>query len=445
MKKTKSTGRRKFIADAAALSVIGAISAGHLLTSCKPRRQRYEAPVFPARAPDGPVLKAGLIGCGNRGTGAAFNFLDAGPNLEITALADVLPSQLHRCRQALKEHRGVEIPDENCFIGFDAYQKVIDSDVDIILETTLSKFRPAHFEAAVQARKHVFLEKPGSADPVGARTVMAAGRMAEAAGLCVVAGTQRRHQHDYVKTFSMIKNGAIGDLVSANCYWNRGGRYVIPRQEGWSDMEFMLMNQGHFNWLTGGLIVNLLIHQIDVFNWFFEKHPSKATGFGGLHRRPIGDMYDFYSVDYVFDDGKHYHAMTREIDGCSNLVSEIIFGTKGYTNCQNKIYDYDGKVIWEYEYPPDENGQPTDRVPISPYEQEHINFVTAIRTNQPVNEAYDLAAATLVCLMGSESAHTGQDKTWEDMMNSNLSLGPEEYKLGPVEIPPAAVPGTAAS
>ena len=427
------------------MGIMGVIGAGHLLSSCKHGRQKYEAPDFPERAPDGHVLKAGIIGCGSRGTGAAFNFIDAGPNLQITALADVLPDRLNSCRKALKEKRGVEISDNNCFLGFDAYKRVIESDVDVILETTLSKFRPTHFEAAVQARKHVFLEKPGSADPVGARTVMAAGKMAESAGLCVVAGTQRRHQHDYVKAFSMIKNGAIGDLISGNCYWNRGGRYVIPRQEGWSDMEYMLRNQGHYNWLTGGLIVNLLIHQIDVFNWFFEKNPLNATGFGGLHRRPTGDMYDFYSADYGFDDGRHFHAMTREIDGCSNKVEEIIFGTKGYTNCQNKIFDYAGNTIWEYEYPLDKDGQPTNRVAISPFDQEHINFVTAIRTNKPVNEAHNLAAATLVCLMGSESAHTGRDISWEDIMNSNLSLGPEEYALGPVEIPPIPVPGTGPS
>ena len=220
MNKSRLPGRRKFLGDAAALGVMGAIGAGHLLSSCKPGREKYVPPVFPERAPDGSVLKAGIIGCGGRGTGAAFNFLDAGPNLQITALADVLPDRIDRCRKALKEQLGVDIPDENCFLGFDSYKRMMETDVDVILETTLSIFRPRHFEAAVQARKHVFLEKPASADPVGARLVMASGKMAESAGLSVLAGTQRRHQHDYVTTFSMIKNGAIGELVSAKCLWN---------------------------------------------------------------------------------------------------------------------------------------------------------------------------------------------------------------------------------
>ncbi len=444
MDKLKSSGRRKFIGNAAALSVIGAIGAGHFLSSCDSPRQRYKSPVFPDRAPDGPILKAGLIGCGGRGTGAAFNFIDAGPNLQITALADVFQDRVDNCRKSLKEQRGVDIPDENCFVGFDAYQRVIDSGVDVILEAAASHFRPRHFEAAVQARKHCFIEKPAGVDPVGARSVMTSGRMAESAGLTVVAGTQRRHAIDYIETFNRIKNGVIGDLVSANCYWNRGYPGFVRRQEGWSDMEAMIRNRANWCWLTGDSIVNLLVHQIDVINWFFEKHPVRATGFGGRHHRPSGDMYDFCSVDFVFDDERHFHGMTREIDGCSNNVGQIIYGTKGYTNCQNRIWDYNGNIIWEYEYPIGEDGRPMSRIAISPYDQEMINMVTAIRTNNPLNEANDLATSSLTGIMGRESAYTGMDVTWENMMNSNLRLGPEEYSMGPVDIKPVApVPGTA--
>ena len=430
--KPKTTSRRKFIGNFAALGAIGTIGTAHLLSSCDSQRKKYVPPVFPERAPDGPVLKAGLIGCGGRGTGAAFNFTDAGPNLRITALADLFQDRIDRCREALKEQRGVEIPDENCFTGFDAYKRVMESDVDIILEASVSKFRPLHFEAAVQARKHVFIEKPAGVDPVGVRSVMASGKMAEAAGLSVVAGTQRRHQLDYITTFGMIKNGAIGDLISANCYWNRTAQHVTRRQEGWCDMEAMIRNRANWIWQTGDSIVNLLVHQLDVINWFFEKHPIRATGFGGRHRRQTGDMYDFFSVDFAFDDNRSFHGTTREIDGCSNRVEEIIFGTTGYTNCQNKIFDYDGNVIWEYQYPIGDDGRSTGRVAISPYGQEIINLVTAIRNNTPVNQAQDLAVSSLVGIMGRESAYTGLDKTWEDMMNSNLELGPKEFKMGPV-------------
>ena len=422
----------------------GIIGSGGLLSSCSSRREKYVPPVFPERAPDGPPLKAGLIGCGGRGTGAAFNFLDAGPNLQITAMTDLFQDRIDRCRNALREQRGVEIPDENCFAGFDGYKRVIESDVDIILEASVSKFRPKHFEAAVQARKHVFLEKPGGVDPVGLRSVMASGRMAESAGLTVVAGTQRRHQLDYIHTFAQVKNGAIGDLISANCYWNRTAQPVTPRQEGWCDMEAMIRDRANWIWQTGDSIINLLVHNVDVVVWFFEKHPVRATGFGGRHRRRSGDMYDFFSVDFAFDDRRSLHGTTREIDGCSNKVEEMVFGTKGYTNCQNRIWDNNGNVIWEYQYPLGEDGQPTGRVAISPYDQEIINMVTAIRTNQPINEANDLAVSSMVNLMGRESAYTGQDKTWEDMMSSSLELGPDSYEFGTYEglDPEIPVPGS---
>ena len=442
---SKSNSRREFIGNVAALGALGTIGAGHLISSCNSNRKKHVPPVFPEQAPDGPVLKAGLIGCGGRGTGAAFNFLDAGPNLQITALADLFQDKIDNCRQTLKEQRGVDIPDQNCFTGFDAYRKVIESDVDIILECSVSHFRPMHFEAAVQARKHVFIEKPAGVDPVGIRSVMASGRMAESAGLSVVAGTQRRHQPDYLTTFSMIKNGAIGDLISGNCYWNRLAQPVTPRQEGWCDMEAMIRDRANWTWQTGDSIINLLVHNIDVICWFFEKHPVRASGFGGRHRRQSGDMYDFFSVDFVFDDAKHFHGTTREIDGCTNRVEELIFGTKGYTNCQNKIFDYNGNTIWEYEYPLGEDGRSLGRVAISPYVQELINMVTAIRTNNPINNAQTLAVSSLVGVMGRESAYTGLDKTWDDMMNSDLRIGPGEYKMGPVPDfkPVVPVPGTA--
>jgi myo-inositol 2-dehydrogenase / D-chiro-inositol 1-dehydrogenase len=443
--KKKSTSRREFIGGVAAIGALGALGAGHLLSSCNTKRNRHAPQVFPERAPDGPLLKAGLIGCGGRGTGAAFNFIDAGPNLQITAVADVFQDRIDRCRQALKDQRGVDIPDENCFVGFDAYQKVIDSDVDIILEASVSKFRPKHFEAAVQARKHIFLEKPAGVDPVGIRSIMASGKMAESAGLCVVAGTQRRHQLDYVTTQSMVRNGAIGNLVSANCYWNRTAQPVTRRQPGWDDMEAMIRDRANWTWQTGDSIVNLLVHNIDVVCWFFGKHPEKATGFGGRHRRQSGDMYDFFSIDYGFDDRRSFHGTTREIDGCHNKVEEIIFGTEGYTNCMNRIYDYDDKIIWEYPYPLDDEGRSTGRLNISPYDQEIINLITAIRTNTPVNETQTLAASTLTGIMGRISAYTGREVTWEEMMSSDLEIGPSKFEWGPIEWfdnPEIPVPGT---
>ena len=442
----KSQSRRDFIEGAAALGIMGAIGAGHLFSSCTSGREKYELPVFPDKAPDGPLLKAGLIGCGGRGTGAAINFLNSGPNVQITALGDVFQDRLDNCRRALKEQRDVDIPDQNCFVGFDAYKYVIDSGVDVVINATPPHFRPMHFEAAVQARKHSFIEKPCAVDPVGVRSVMASARMAESAGLTVVSGTQLRHADNHRATFSMVKNGAIGDLIAGNSLRLGGKLWHRNRQEGWSDMEAMLRDWVNWTWLSGDHIAEQFVHQIDILNWFFEKFPVQAIGFGGRHRRPTGDQYDFISVDYAFDDGRKYYGMHRQIDGCHNTSSVTIYGTKGYTNCQDKIWDYNNNLIWEYEYPLGEDGQPTRRLPVVREDQSHINLVTAIRTNNPVNEAITMASSSLVAIMGRESAYTGRLITWDDMMNSGQRLGPTEYRMGPVDIKPEPpIPGTPVS
>jgi myo-inositol 2-dehydrogenase / D-chiro-inositol 1-dehydrogenase len=423
----------------------GAIGLGTVVSSCS-RKGKYKAPVFPDQAPGGPLLKAGLVGCGSRGTGAATNYFDAGPNLEITALGDIFEHRLQRCREELKDARGIEVSDQNCFTGFDAYQKVIDSGIDVVLLCTPTHFRPIHIDYAVKARKHIFAEKPVAVDPVGVRSVMAAGKMAESAGLNIVVGTQRRHQADYVKTFEMVKNGAIGELVSANCYWNQGRMWHVdaPPQHGWSDMEAMLRDWANWNWLCGDHILDLHIHNLDVVNWFFEEHPVKATGFGGRHRLTRGNHYDFFSTDFQYHDGRHMHSMTRQIDGCANNVLEVIYGTKGFTNAQNRIVDYRGNLIWQYEYPKGPDGQQMNRVAISPYVQEHINLVTAIRTGNYINETRNICEANMIGIMARESAYTGRDVTWEEMMNSNQRLGPTEYRMGPVDEPRnPPVPGTA--
>jgi myo-inositol 2-dehydrogenase / D-chiro-inositol 1-dehydrogenase len=241
----------------------------------------------------------------------------------------------------------------------------------------------------------------------------------------------------------MVKNGAIGDLISGNCYSNTMASPFVARQPGWTDMEYMLRNRGNWIWLTGDTIVNMLVHTIDILNWFFEKYPVNATGFGGRHRRHVGDMYDFFSVDFAFDDNRRYQGMCRQMDGCDNKGGVLLFGSKGYTNCQDSIWDYDNNPIWQYQYPPDDQGRPGNRLALSPFTQSHINMVTAIRTNNPVNEPVAMASSTLIGLMGRESAYTGRDVTWNDMMNSNLDLLPEKVHLGPIDIKPVIpVPGT---
>jgi predicted dehydrogenase len=437
--------RREFIEAIGAIGAVGAVGA--MVSSCSggvgDQYANYPWPPLLEQAPDGPVLRAGLIGCGGRGTGAATDFLSAGPNLEVVALADCFRDRLDNCRDKLREEKGVEVPEESCFSGFEAYQQLVESDIDLVLVATPPYFRPTHFEAAVEARKHVFMEKPLAVDPVGARSIMTTARKADGLGLCVVTGTQRRHQADYLATFREITRGAIGDVVSANCYWNGTVPWWRDRQPNWTDMEYMVRDWVNWTWLSGDHIVEQHVHNLDVVNWYLgDAHPEKAVGFGGRWRRPSGDQYDFFSIDFTYEDDRHVHSMCRQMSGCANNVSEFVRGTKGYSNCSNEIRNASGDLKWEYPYEQDEEGNP---VRPRPYVQEHIDFVTAIRNNEPVNEAERTAVATLTAIMGRISCYTGKEVTWDEMMESDLALGPGRVELGPSDLVPAVVPvpGTA--
>lgn len=380
--------------------------------------------------PDKPALKAGLIGCGGRGRGAAHDLLKSAPNVQITALADVFQDRLDSTRKSLEE-TGQTISKDRCFIGFDAYQKLIETDIDMVLLATPPHFRPEHFAAAVEAGKHVFMEKPVAVDPVGIRSILATGEKAASLGLSVVAGTQRRHKWPYLETQKRVAAGAIGDIVAARCYWNQAQLWYRLRQPGWSDMEWMIRDWVNWGWLSGDHIVEQHVHNIDVVEWFTGIHPQKAVGMGGRMRRVTGDQYDFFGVDYEFANGVHVHSMCRQINGCINNVSEYVVGTKGSTNCKDTIYDLNGKVVWVYngENPPE-------------YVQEQADLVAAIRGGEPINETRNVAQSTLTAIMGRLSAYTGKETVRDEVFNLNMRLGPSEYAWGDVPQGTAPLPGT---
>lgn len=429
--KKSGISRRNFLGTAAAAGAAGVILPSFITACSGGSKKIVEVPVFLDQAPDGPVLKAGVIGCGGRGTGAAINFLNAGPNLQITALADTFQDRVDACREQILKEKGQEVPAENCFVGFDAYQKVIDSGVDIVILATPPSFRPDHMAAAVQANKHIFAEKPVCVDPVGARSVMATAQKAKGMDLSIVTGTQRRHQREYVATWQQVAQGAMGDITGGNVWWNGGKLWHRDPNPSWTEMEYMIRDWVNWTWLSGDHIVEQHVHNIDVFNWFMGTHPIKAVGFGSRQRRVTGDQFDNFSVDFSFANGIHMHSMCRQINGCANNVSERIQGSKGSTNCSNTIFDLAGNEIWKYQFPLDNEGNP---VGFDPYLQEHIDLVTAIRTNKPFNELENTAISTLVAIMGRISAYTGKEVTYEEMMNSDLKLGPKVFAMGPVEI-----------
>ncbi|WP_423129904.1 Gfo/Idh/MocA family protein [Gaoshiqia sp. Z1-71] len=437
--------RRNFL-GATALAGIGVLGAGAVLSSCKSTKSNRELGLPPilSAAPAGKKLRAGLVGAGNRGTGAAINFISAGPDLEIVALADVFQDKIDACRERFQSYKR-PIPEENCFVGFDSYKQLMAlKDVDVVILATPPQFRPEHFKEAVLQKKHVFMEKPMAVDPVGIRSIIATAKKAEAIGLNVVTGTQRRHQEDYIETYKQVANGEIGKITSAKAFWNQNHVWFRTREEGWDDMTYMLRNWNNFCWLCGDHILDTHVHNIDVINWFLGKYPESAIGYGGRARRITGDQYDFFSIDFEYGNGVSSHSMCRQIDNCANGTGELIIGTEGYTNCQNTIWNLDGSVKWKYAYPKDEEGQEMDKVKIPPYVQEHMHLVHAIRTGEYVNEAEQTAFSTLAAIMGRTAAYTGKKIAWDEIFKSDMDLGPKEIKLGPVDMEfPVPVPGTA--
>ncbi len=378
-------------------------------------------------------IRVGLIGCGGRGTGAAQNCVESSTGIEIVALGDVFPDHLARCKEQLGQKIGAsfKVTDERCFVGFDAYQKVLASDIDLVILATPPGFRPLHLQAAIAAGKHVFMEKPVAVDPVGVRSVIAASDLAKQKGLAIVAGTQRRHQLGYLEALKRIHAGAIGDIVSAQVYWNQGGLWMHPRQPGWTDMEWQLRNWLYFTWLSGDHIVEQHIHNLDVANWALQSHPVKAVGVGGRQVRvepAYGHIFDHFALEFEYPSGARVLSMCRQIDGTATRVDEYLIGTKGTADPAKWIKSAKPWRL-DIEEPP------------NPYVQEHTDLIASIRKGQPLNEGRQVAESTLTAIMGREAAYTGQAITWDEIMNAELDITPKSFAFGPLPVSPVAVPG----
>lgn len=405
-------------------------------------------------APDDPI-RIGVIGCGGRGTGAALDALGARTrviypqagyhtedvernaraaqkNVQIVALADVFPDRLANCREQLKRLE-MQIPDDACFTGFDAYKKLLAvPEVNYVILATPPHFRPIHLKAAIEAGKNAFMEKPGAVDGPGVRMVMEAGDLAKQKNLGIVAGTQRRHLASYSETIKRIQDGAIGDLLYGRCYWNGGVIWVIDRKPEWTDMEWQLRNWNYFTWLGGDHIVEQHVHNLDIMHWVFNAHPTKAYGMGGRQARPnrtYGHIYDHFAVEFEFENGAHVFSQCRQMEGCADRVGEWVVGNKGQSDCQRTI-TVQGGDTWRFP------GRDSNA-----YQQEHADLIRSIREGQPLNEAHAVAESTLMGIMGREAAYSGQVVEWDATLNTSRHLGPETYEFGPLPFPEVAVPG----
>lgn len=379
------------------------------------------------------VIRVGLVGCGGRGTGAASDIVDADPGVEIVAMGDLFQDRLEKSRTQLTEKISAKLRvEDRAFVGFDAYRQVIESDVDLVIFATPPGFRPAHFAAAIEAGKHVFMEKPVAVDPVGIRSVLVSSDLAATNGLAVVAGTQRRHDPKYIEAMRRIHDGAIGEVVAGQVYWNQGGLWHVEREPGMSDTEWQIRNWLYFTWISGDHVVEQHIHNIDVANWALRAHPVRANGVGGRQVRvdpSFGHIFDHFAVELEYANGARVLSMCRQQDRTARAVAEHFQGTTGTSDGNSWIR---GAREWRW---------PADRERVNPYVQEHVDLVASIRAGKPLNEGRRVAESTLTAILAREAAYTGQAITWDEIMTSDLDLSPGPLTFGPRPFPPVPTPG----
>ena len=387
------------------------------------------------------MLKVGLIGCGGRGTGAAAQALQADPNVLLTAMGDVFSDRLEESYKALLDEVPTKLKVEKAtkFIGFDAYQKVIDSGVDVVLLATPPGFRPQHLAAAINAGKHVFCEKPVAVDAPGVRKVLEAAKKAKDKKLSLVSGFTFRYDYSKRALFDKIRQGAIGEIVSVSSTRNGGDLWYFPRQASWTDMEYQMRNWYYQNWLSGDYLVEMIVHSLDLMMWALDdKVPLKATGTGGRQVRvdpKYGNIYDHFAIEFEFANNVRGFNFSRQQPGCSNRNSLEVAGTMGYAyaNMGEWAHEITGKNKWVYE------GEKNN-----PYQTQHDEFFASIRNAKPMNDGERMANSTMVAILGRMVAYSGQTLLWDDAINSNQTLGPshDEYDWNfKYAGPPIAIPG----
>jgi predicted dehydrogenase len=380
------------------------------------------------------TIRIGVMGCGGRGTGAAINCLDAAPGVEIAAMFDLFQDRIDGSLQKIKEVHPdkVKVTPDRMFTGFDGYKKLLAlPDINMVVMASPPGFRPMQLKAAVEAGKNVFMEKPVAVDPVGVRSVIASSALAEQKGLAIVSGTQRRHQARYLELMRRIHEGAIGELVGGQCYWNQGELWVRKKEPGMTDMEWQCRNWLYFTWLSGDHIVEQHVHNIDVINWAFRALPEKVMAMGGRQVRTapeFGNIFDHFAVEFEYPKGVRVLSMCRQIAGCADRIEEKLVGTKGSAFGYGEIQ---GENPWKWD------GDETN-----PYVQEQADLIASIRSGKPLNEGKRIAESTMCAIIGRMSAYTGRAISWDWAMNSSqLNLSPPSYDFGDLPVAPVAVPG----
>ncbi|WP_437222133.1 Gfo/Idh/MocA family protein [Planctomicrobium sp. SH661] len=405
-----TSSRREFLGTA--------IAGGALLLSSLGSR---------AYAGNGEPIKVALIGSGSRGAGAAAQALSTPFPVKLWAMADAFPDRLESSLKALKAGSAgaynldqgdgfdgaIDVPEERRFVGLDAYRKAIDSGVDVVIITGPPAFRPQHFEYAVNAGKHVFMEKPLATDAAGVRRILAAAQIAKQKNLKVGVGLQRHHESSYQEAIQRIHDGEIGRIVAIRAYWNGGlpAKKPFPR-ENLTELEYQVRNWYFFNWLSGDHNVEQHIHNLDVGNWIANAHPVSAEGIGGRQVRTgkeFGNIFDHHTVEYTYADGTKMYSQCRQIPGCQKRVAEFVEATEGQAELGgNRFALLRGEEkVWQ-------PGRKDSGKKISPYQVEHNVLFEAIVQDKPHNEAENGAYSTLTAIMGRLATYSGQLIRWDE-------------------------------
>ncbi|MEX2231360.1 MAG: Gfo/Idh/MocA family oxidoreductase [Cyclobacteriaceae bacterium] len=367
------------------------------------------------------TIRVGLVGCGGRGTGAAFEALQASKSVKLVAMGDVFQDMLNGsyAKLAGQFKDQVDVPEKRKFTGLDAYSKVI-AECDAVILATPAPFRPAHFEEAIRANKHVFMEKPLAVDVPGYSKIIEIGKMAEAKKLNVVVGLQSRYDTSYNELLGKIQEGLLGDIVSVDVYYNVGAPTIHARKPGQTELEYQLRNWRYFGWLWGGQLAGQAIHQIDVINWFMQDYPNIASGIGGrqLFNGPSqGNTFDHQYVEYIYPNGVRMHVQCRNMNNCAVRQGFYIRGTKGYADERSRIFSLDNQIVWRF--------REQDEEAASTQLEQNI-FFNAIANGPYINNTEYGAKSTLTTIMGRMATHSGQTVKLEEALASNLSIVPEK-------------------
>jgi len=388
------------------------------------------------------AIKVALIGCGGRGTGAAMQACLTKQNVKLVAMADAFRDRIDSCYKSLtaddiSEGSGakrnikgrIDVPEERKYTGFDAFKKAM-AHADVVILTTPPGFRPIHFEEAVKQGKQIFMEKPVATDPAGIKRVLDAAAVAKQRKLNVVVGLQRHYQSSYRQLYA--KKNLIGDITSAQAWWNNDGVWVNPRKYNQTEMEYQMRNWYYFVWLCGDHIVEQHIHNIDVINWFKGGYPVKAQGMGGRQVRKgkeYGEIYDHHYVEFQYADGSILNSQCRHIPGTMSKVDELLIGTKGRIYCgAASIKDNSGNVLFQFDKQTEND----------PYQVEHDELFAAIAKGEyKFADAENGAKSTMTAILGRMATYSGQVVEWDTLINSGITVMPKvfDWDAMPLSLP----------